>query len=345
MGTPLTIAELARRLGLSTCTVSRAMNNTPNSRISAATRNRVLAEIEASGYRPNLSAQALISGKTHVVAVMIIDSNNPFSGGFIHAMEEATQKCGYHVLLCNTRGEIERERNEASMLRQRGVEGLVIEHLGPADLLLELAKDNYPFVLLAPYPGAPELDYVTFDDIEGGRLATQALLQAGRKRLAHLAGPAHLPCARNRRAGYELALREAGLAVNPDWIIASQDYDHDTAGLDAIQRLLDLPDRPDGVFCFDDFIAANLYEAATSRGLKVPEDLALIGYNDQSFSRRLAVPLASINLDTKRLGTEAAAILLRKIEHPEARPGPQAVTITPSLVWRASLGQNPTPNS
>jgi LacI family transcriptional regulator len=88
MGTPLTIAELAQRLGLSTCTVSRAMNNTPNSRISTATRNRVLAEIQASGYRPNLSAQALINGKTHVVGVMIIDSNNPFSGGFIHAMPE-----------------------------------------------------------------------------------------------------------------------------------------------------------------------------------------------------------------------------------------------------------------
>ena len=105
--------------------------------------------------------------------------------------------------------------------------------------------------------------------------------------------------------------------------------------------MLDLSDRPDGVFCFDDFIAANLYEAATRRGLKVPEELALVGYNDQSFSRRLAVPLSSIKLDTQRLGAEAAAILLRKIEHPAARPGPQAVTIPPSLVWRASLGPLP----
>ena len=125
---------------------------------------------------------------------MIINSNNPFTGGFIYAMEEVAGNAGYHVLLCNTRGDIERERNEINMLRQRGVEGLIIEHLGPADVLLELAREDYPFVLLAPCPQAPELDYVTFNDVEGGRLATEALIQAGRRRIAHIAAPEGVLC-------------------------------------------------------------------------------------------------------------------------------------------------------
>ena len=117
MNPPLTITQLAKRLGLSTCTVSRAINNTPGSGLSAATRQRVLREAGKLGYRPNLSAQALVNGKTRVLGAISINANNPFMSGFIYGVEETARQTGYHVLLCNTRSDTERERNEVAMLR------------------------------------------------------------------------------------------------------------------------------------------------------------------------------------------------------------------------------------
>ncbi|MFA5206986.1 MAG: LacI family DNA-binding transcriptional regulator [Lentisphaeria bacterium] len=344
MSRPLTITELAQALGLSTCTVSRALNNTPNSGLSAATRQRVLDKARKLGYRPNLSAQALVSGKTRVLGAISINANNPFMSGFIYGLEETTRQAGYHVLLCNTRGDAERERHEVAMLRQRGVEGLVIQHLGHAEHLQELAAAAYPFVLLEPCPKAPELDYVTFDDVLGGRLATRALVQAGRRRIAHLAGPDQLLCAQDRLAGYRQELRAAGLPAATSRVTRAERYEDPACGAQAMEQLLAQSPRPDAVFCFNDQLAWGAYEAIVKHGLRVPEDIALIGYDDESFSAKTAVPLASIHLDTERLGREAATILLRKIETPDAAAKPQAVKIPPTLVWRASLGPAPKPS-
>jgi LacI family transcriptional regulator len=342
MNPPLTITQLAKRLGLSTCTVSRALNNTPGSGLSAATRQRVLSEAGKLGYRPNLSAQALVNGKTHVIGAISINANNPFMSGFIYGVEETARQAGYHVLLCNTRSDTERERNEVAMLRQRGVEGLIIQHIGPAEHLKQLAKGRYPFVLLAPCPQAPELDFVTFDDVAGGRMATRALLQTGRRRIAHLAGPEHILCAQDRLAGCRQELHAAGLNLPAARIVRAEHYENPACGAQAMEILLALPQRPDAVFCFNDLLAWGAYETIIKHGLRVPEDIALIGYDDESFSSKTTVPLASIHLDTERLGRDAATMLLRKIEKPDERPGPQAVRITPQLVWRASLGPAPT---
>jgi LacI family purine nucleotide synthesis repressor len=317
------------------------MNNTPNSGISEVTRKRVLEEINRLGYQPNLSARALVTGKTHVVGAMIINSNNPFTGSFIYAMEEVAGDAGYHVLLCNTRGNIERERNEINMLRQRGVEGLIIEHIGPSDILAELAEEKYPFVLLAPCPGMSELDYVTFDDVEGGRLATKALIRVGRKKIAYIAGPEEVACSQTRLQGYHKALQEAEIPCMAQWIVRADRFDDPESGRRAMEKLLDLPasERPDGVFCFADDLALGSYEAIVKRGLRVPEDIAIIGYSDENFTSKTAVPLASIHLDMDRLGREASKILLDKIEGQNNGLEHQAVKIMPSLVWRASLGE------
>jgi LacI family purine nucleotide synthesis repressor len=335
----LTIRAIADQLGLSTCTVSRVMNNTPNSGISESTRTRVLCEIKRLGYQPNLSARALVTGKTHVIGAMIINSNNPFTGGFIYAMEEVAADAAYSVLLCNTRGDIERERNEINMLRQRGVEGLIIEHIGPSDILAELAEEKYPFVLLAPCPDLPGLSYVTFDDVAGGRIATEALIEAGRKKIAHIAGPENKNCSQTRLRGYELALQKAERPGKPEWIVRADTLDDPAAGKYAMEKLLELPEsiRPDGVFCFDDSNAWGAYEAIAAKGLRVPEDIAIVGYNDESFASKTAVPLASIHLDTDRLGREASRILLEKIDGLGDSSEHQAVQIVPTLVRRASL--------
>jgi LacI family transcriptional regulator len=329
-----TITQIAEQLGLSTCTVSRVLNNTPNSRISETTQMRVREEIKRLGYQPNMSARALVTGKTHVIGAMIVNSNNPFTGGFIYAMEEVVGDAGYNVLLCNTRGDIERERNEINMLRQRGVEGLIIEHVGNPEILVSLADEEYPFILLAERPDAPELDYVTFDDAAGGRMATQALIQAGCRRIAHIASPEWVPC--NRLVGYKMALREAGLSEDPQLVIRVEKQESREIGRKAMERLLDLPNRPDGVFCVDDYLAWGAYEAIQTRGLKVPDDIAMVGYNDENFCPFIS--LSSIQLDTERLGREAAKALLEKIEKGVKNVPFHGIKVMPKLIRRQSLG-------
>jgi LacI family transcriptional regulator len=241
------------------------------------------------------------------------------------------------VILCNSHGSFEREYEEARMLRQRGVEGLVIEHLGSADYLFKLREAGYPFVLLDRCPEAPWADYVTFDDVEGGFLATQALIDAGRTKIAHIAGPESSLVAQDRLAGFRLALKTAGVPENPDWVIHAGGFEDHRPGLDCAQKLFDLPDRPDAVFCFDDFLALGVLQAAAERGLRVPQDLAVIGYNDASFCPWTAIPLASVHVDTAELGRQAGQLLLEKIENGSDRVKHQEIKIPPKVVNRASL--------
>ena len=148
------------------------------------------------------------------------------------------------------------------------------------------------------------------------------------------------------RTGWWVAARNCtrqGLNLPAARVVRAEHYEDPACGAQAMEKLLALPQRPDAVFCFNDLLAWGAYETIVKHGLRVPEDIALIGYDDESFSSKTTVPLASIHLDTERLGRDAATMLLRKIEQPDERPGPQAVRITPQLVWRASLSPAPLP--
>ncbi|NLX03686.1 MAG: LacI family transcriptional regulator [Phycisphaerae bacterium] len=334
------IAEIARRLKLSKTTVSRVFNDVPNSGIAPATRRRVLAAIREMGYEPNLSARALARGRTHVIGAMMIDVNNPFASGYVSAVEELAGGKGYGVLLCNTRGSGEKEREQCRMLRQRGVEGLLIEHVGPAETLRELVDEGFPFVLLDRCPQSPQFDYVTFDDVEGGRLATMALIDAGRTKVAHIAGPQAVLPAEDRLIGYREALDEAELPWRDDYVVWVDRHENPDDGEHAADRLLDLPSPPDAVFCYSDHLALGVFRAAARRGVRVPHDLAVIGCDDLPFCPWTAVSLASVRLNTRQLGHESAGLLLEKIERDDARgPGSRRILIKPEVVHRESLGQ------
>jgi DNA-binding LacI/PurR family transcriptional regulator len=333
----INISEIAASLNLSKSTVSRVFNNVPNSRIASKTKERVLKAIQEMGYEPNLSAQALAKAKTHLVGLMFINSNNPFVSGFVSASEELFRKFGYHVLLCNNRGNTQFEEEECRILRQRGVEGLIIEPTGSVDHLRSMMKLDYPFVLLDRCPEIPSLGYVTFDDVEGGRIATQALVDAGRRRIAYVAGPRELLVSGDRLEGYKSALTLNSLPQKSEWIVHVAQHENVESGRLAAETLLNLPEPPDGIFCCDDYLALGVVQAAKSRGVKIPDDVALIGYNDNLFCPWIEIPLASVMLDTAKLGLEASQYLLEKIEKPDLTE-PRVVKINPIVVPRKSLG-------
>jgi len=178
---------------------------------------------------------------------------------------------------------------------------------------------------------------VTFDDVEGGRLATLAMINTGRKKIAHIAGPQNSLPARDRLAGYKLAMQEAGLTIDPNWIIEAPRFEDVEVGRLQTLQLLDLQNRPEAIVCPCDFLALGVFQAAAARNLKVPEDLAVIGYNDQSFCPWTAVPLSSVRLDFKQLGERATRMLLDKIEGQTGPGSGTAVKITPQIVMRSSM--------
>jgi LacI family transcriptional regulator len=335
--TRISISQIAESLNLSKSTVSRVFNDVPNSRIAPKTKARVLKAIREMGYEPNVSAQALARAKTHIVGLMFINSNNPFVSGFVASAEELFRKSGYHVLLCNNRGQAAIEEEECRVLRQRGVEGLIIESTGSADHLLAMMRQDYPFVLLDRCPAIPELGYVTFDDVEGGRLATEALIAAGRRRVAHIGGPKSLLVSMDRVAGYRLAIEQAGLPATDAYVVHVDRHEDVESGCRAAEHLLSLPDRPDAIFCCDDYLALGVIQAAKARGLRVPDDLAVIGYDDNLFCPWIEVPLASMMLDMGQLGLEASNILLQKIEDPGSVEQ-RVVKVKPVVMPRASMG-------
>jgi LacI family transcriptional regulator len=142
----------------------------------------------------------------------------------------------------------------------------------------------------------------------------------------------------DRLAGFSLAMKTAGLPENPEWIVHAERFEDQPVGLACARKLLDLPSRPDAVFCADDYLALGVLQAAAERGLRIPQDLAVIGYSDFLFCPWTAVPLASVHLDTAELGRQAAELLLKKIETGSPSLNPQAIKIPPRVVSRASQG-------
>ncbi len=326
------ISQIASRLKLSKTTVSRVFNNTPNSRISQTTRQKVLKAVREMGYEPNLSARALAKARTNIIGVMFININSQFVNAFVDVTERQASENGYHVLLCNSRGDPEREKEHCRMLRQRGAEGMIIEHVGTGEHLRELAAKGYPVVLTGRCQDAPEVAYAGFDEIEGGKLATRTLIELGRKRIAIVIGRCNIGGTIDRTAGYRQALAEAGLAGNPAWEIEVDRFEDMATGREAGERLLRISPRPDAVFCHDDILAMGVRQAVLSAGLRVPEDIAIIGYGDNYNASWADVPLPSIHLDTGKLGEHACRILLDKIESSPNGDQLHQVNIKPYLV-------------
>ncbi len=338
MESKLNISQIARQLKVSKTTVSRVFNNAPNSGISQATRQRVLSAIRELGYEPNLSARALAKARTHIIGAMFINITSRFVNSFVSTMEELAGQNGYHVILCNSRGNPLREKEECRMLRQRGVEGLIVEHVGSGEHLVEMMEKNYPVVLTGFCADAPQVDYVGFDEVGGGMLATRTLAEAGRRRIAYIAGPPDAGAMEMRTEGYCRALKELGRSVNPAWIIQSARYEDVAAGREAMAKLLSLSDRPDGVFCHDDLIAVGAMQAVMAAGLRVPEDIAIIGYGNNYSTPWSELPLPSIQLDTAKLGRETCRLLLGKIDNNLAPDEPRQIKLAPFVVRRELLG-------
>ncbi|RYU13134.1 LacI family DNA-binding transcriptional regulator [Nocardioides iriomotensis] len=324
--------DLARHLGLSRATVSFALNGRTDVRISEATRARVVAAARELGYRPHAGAQSLAAQRTDLIGFVTDIPASPFGGGIIHGAQAAAWRRHKLLLIVSSEGDPEIEATGVEMLLDRRVEGLVYATQMHRVATLPAAVEAVPTVLVHCTSDRPGAVSVLPDEVEGGYAATRRLLAAGHRRIGLVNLAAGLPASTGRRSGYERALTEAGLELEP--ALVRQGDATATTGYDLAARLLDLADPPTGLFCATDRMAMGAYDAAKERGLRIPEDVAVVGFDNQEIVAAYLRPaLTTVALPFAEMGVAAVEMLAA------TAAGERVLdrTLTGRLVERASV--------
>lgn len=303
--------DIARRLGLSRSTVSFVINDRTDIRIAEETKRRVWEAVAELGYRPHAAARALASQRTHLLGLVTDIASSPFGGGIITGAQRAAWARGQVLLIVSVNPDDSAD-TALEMLLERRVEGLIYATAGHIGVKLPAAAAEVPVVLVHCEDLGGRYPSILPDEEHGGYTATRRLLDTGHRRIGLLNIDAPYPGA-GRRAGYERALREAGLAVDPA-LVASGPA-HAGAGYDLARAMLELPDRPTALFCGTDRMAMGAFDAIREASLRIPEDVAVVGFDDQEIVAAYLRPaLTTIALPFEEMGAAAVEILNGDVE-------------------------------
>jgi DNA-binding LacI/PurR family transcriptional regulator len=327
-----TIYDVARLAGVSTATVSRALNGT--AAISAPTRAAIDDAIEQLGYRPNPIARSLVTKSTQTIALLLPDITNPFYAELVSGAEQVLAERDQAMLLCTTGGDPEQEARYLRLLRAKHVDGALVDGLVlPSDRVAAFVEDGFPMVCLDRDIDSPLIPLVQVDNRLGARLATDHLLSLGHTRIAHVAGPVER-ISRERQAGYRDALAAAG--IEPDPAIETPGDFVEAGGHAAMQRLLESGARFTAVFCANDLSAMGALHAIISSGRKVPLDLSIVGFDDLRLAPYTSPGLTTIHQPAFEIAEHATELLLGLIRG--RAPKSMLHLFAPTLVVRGSTG-------
>ncbi len=339
---PPTLEEIAKAAGVSRSTVSRVINDEPNVR--PEVRQRVWQVVEAMGYHPNAAARSLVSRRSQTLGVIIPQTVNtvfadPFLPNVLRGIADAANEHKYHLMLSMVSRPLEEDFYRRA-LRSQMLDGVVILSAFLDDPLIpRLLRDRIPFVTIGRHPHEPAASYVDADNVRGARMATEHLLRQGRRRVATITGPASMIAGLDRREGYQAALREADLPLDEN-LIAEGDFT-EAGGYVAMQQLL--LQEPDAVFVANDLMAIGALRAIRQVGRRVPDDVALVGFDDAQIAAYADPPLTTVRQPVYELGDTAINLLVRLIEPVgslrgyETQDSLRAILPT-ELVIRASCG-------
>src|SRR5256886_3756220 len=330
---PVTLKELGARARVHPSTVSRVANNDPSLRIAPVTRQRIEALLRETEYRPSGVARGLKLRPTLVLAVVIPDITNPFFAALFRGVEDGASPRGYNVLLCNTDGSPERQRSHLQSLHARQVDGVILASTFLKDPAVRwLRHQHVPYVLVNRYSDEAHDPFVGSDDVVGGRIATAHLAELGHRRIGHLAGKTTVSTGLLRRRGYLAALAERGLSTDPRLVVESG-YTEE-GGARAAERLLALDDRPTAIFAVTDMTAVGAFGVARRMGMRIPEDVAIVGYNDIPLASPIVPGLTTVHVPIHEFGSVASRLLLEQIQTGE--PSQRRVIFNPELIVRGS---------
>ncbi|BCH31139.1 LacI family transcriptional regulator [Mesorhizobium sp. L-8-10] len=327
----MTILDIAKATGISKSSVSRFLDDRlPPSDSEAARLVRRTAE--ELGYVRDVSAASLRRGTTGMIGVIVPRLTDTVMAMLYEALARAAQRTGRFTIVATTEDEPEADRRAAAMLLARGVDGLVLSTTRSGDRFADDLKERgVPFVLALRTDGRSPSS--VGDDRLGGYLATRHLIDLGHRRIGLIAGPAYASSAAGRVAGYRSAMEEAGIGIDPRWIVQST-FGID-AGHQAATTLMKLTDRPTAIFAVNDNTAIGALSALAQLDYSVPEDVSVVGYNDIPIVSHLPMPLTSVRVPFDQIATSTLELLVGKKEHSE----PAVRVAAPTLIPRRSTAR------
>ena len=331
----VTLKDIARDLGVSVITVSKALRD--HSDISEETKARVLKRVKEMNYRPNLAARALVTGRTNLLGFVVPDLLHSFFSEIVRGVSEALNDTGYTLVTTSSEQDPKRERQAVEQLIARRVDALLVASTQwTVEMFRRVEEAGIPYILIDRTFTGLGAHFVGVNDEEVGALATRHLADVGCKRIAHIGG-AEISSLVGRREGYKRVLTKLGLASDSElvYIVDKVQELGDDAGYNAAQKLLQLHPRPDGIFCYNDATAYGAMSAVLDAGLRVPEDVAIVGCGNLLYDKFLKIPLTSIDQQATALGQKAGTLALRLIEAGEPVP-PQRILLEPKLIVRQS---------
>jgi LacI family transcriptional regulator len=328
-----TVKEVAERAGVSAASVSRALSGTRGVR--EPVRSRILEAAQELSYRPNRAARDLRVRSSRAVGVLIPDIENPFFTSLVCGIEDVLRKTDYSLLLASYSEDPDLEERRLEVFRAEGVRGLIFAaSRTPSRLYAELAKSGMALVAVSRDVPRLPADQVTVANQEGAHAATSHLIQLGHNRIAIINGPLVFTTARDRQAGYEQALREAGIAIDERLVVHS-DF-RQSGGYTGMRQLLELPSPPTAVFTGSNLLTLGALQAIHERHLTIPNDIAIVGFDDLPWATSLRPPLTTVAQPSFDVGRTAAELLMARVREPDL-PRRQVMLET-KLIIRSSCG-------
>jgi LacI family transcriptional regulator len=333
----ITMKDIARDLDVSVMTVSKVLRNQGD--IGKETRERVLKRVRELNYSPNRAARSLATGRTSTIGLIVPDLEHPFFSEIAKSISRRIRARDYGLIIAASEDSPALEQSELERMLARQVDAVILASVqtsSASPMFERLKQSGVPYVLIdREFPGL-DANYVGVDDCEIGRTATEHLVKRGCRLVAHLRGP-EVSTAAGRLKGYEEVLRGHGMEPHPEFVVKVKGGDarSEEQGFVAMQRLLSLERRPDGVFCYNDEVAIGALRAILREGLRIPGEIAVIGVDNIRYADLLRIPLSSVDQQNYKIGERAAGLALKLIEAEEAPPA-RRIILPVELVARDS---------
>lgn len=330
-----TIYDIAKKLNLTAATVSRALNNNP--KISEKTRKLVQDTAIEMNYEINTLAKALKSGKSFNVGVIVPRMDSNFFASVIRGIEEELYSKGYHVIVCQTHDEEKLEIENINSLLNAQVDGILmsITNAKSKDKVFDsLAKKNVPLIFFDRRKQIPGVSSVTIDDFNGAYEATKHLINQGCKCIAHISNDRELEIFKNRFLGYKQALIDHGLEFNENFVIESRSRVEE--GRRTMKQWLAMETRPDAIFSSSDFSALGAIQVIREHGLKIPEDISIVGFSNEPFTRFMELSISTVDQSPIEMGKITAQVFLEEVSNGDKIKSEKQVVLTPELIIRKS---------
>jgi LacI family transcriptional regulator len=330
--------DIARQLGVSVVTVSKALRDHPD--ISKATRERIHLKVKELGYRPNLTARSLVTGRSSLIGLIVPDLIHPFFAEVARGLSVAVRRRGYFLVMSSSEEDQELEEQEVEHMLAHRLDAMVIASCQTdAALLRKIQAGDTPVILVDRFFKDLPAHFVGSDDYQAGKLAAEHLLTVGCKHPAHIRGPEN-SVGQRRFKGFVETLKKQGVHVPDEHIlrVSQVDVAGRSNGVNALRRLKELRRMPDGIFCYNDVIAIGVINEAQNHGINVPDDLAVIGCGNLHYDDEIRVPLSSIDQRSSEIGSRTAKLIL-DILSSETRLDYRNIVLEPRLVARASTAR------